>query len=203
MIFSNQRAITTTNHKSVQSMMFIQKNVIHPISNKNTSKQIETVSNTEVEPKKKKMKWGEPTWFFLHTIAEKVKVEKFSEIRLELLKNINNICRNLPCPDCSNHAAKYLDSSNFNLIRTKQDLIDFMYNFHNEINKRKGYPIFPYEELSSKYSQANTMSIIQYFLIHFLDKPITVRMISNDFYRRRLTENLKTWLSNKLDYFEM
>ena len=32
------------------------------------------------EPQPKKMKWGEPTWLFFHTIAYKIKDEKFQEL---------------------------------------------------------------------------------------------------------------------------
>ena len=45
---------------------------------------------------KKPMVWGEPTWFFLHTISEKVKPESFGIVRVDLLRHIYNICTNLP-----------------------------------------------------------------------------------------------------------
>ena len=51
-------------------------------------------------PARKPMRWGEPTWFLLHTLSVKIKEEHFSQIKDELLSIINNICSNLPCPDC-------------------------------------------------------------------------------------------------------
>ena len=50
------------------------------------------VVQNESTVKSNGMKWGQPTWFFLHTLAEKVNENKFPEIRKELLEIIYNIC---------------------------------------------------------------------------------------------------------------
>ena len=112
------------------------------------------------EPEPKKMKWGEPTWFLFHTLAYKVKDEYFQKLRVELMDIIYSICANLPCPMCSGHAVDYLKSNNYYMIRSKQDLINMLFKFHNEVNKKKGFSIFPYEELEAKYSSAVTKNII-------------------------------------------
>ena len=125
--------------------------------------QIQTVKEVPQEPEKKKMKWGQPVWFFFHTIAEKVKPESFAIIRMELLQLVTSICKNLPCPTCSQHAVTYLANTNINTIQTKDQLIDFFYTFHNDVNKRKGFAQFPRELLQEKYSKANTLNIINHF----------------------------------------
>ena len=102
-------------------------------------------------PKKKSMKWGEPTWFMFHTLAEKIKPEYFLVIRQELLHVIHSVCSNLPCPDCARHAKQYMNGVNFNAIRTKDDLRILLHRFHNEVNQKKGFPLFPFEQLSEKY----------------------------------------------------
>jgi hypothetical protein len=157
----------------------------------------------DTTPPPKKMKWGEPTWFFLHTVAQKIKPEYFYQIRQGVLYQISSVCRNLPCPDCAGHAAQYLDKSNFNRIQTKEDLIMFLYDFHNIVNKKKGFSIFPKEDLYDKYSKANTINIINNFLIHFSDKSKSIHMISNDIYRSRVISDLKMWLNNNLQYFDL
>ena len=87
----------------------------------------------------KQMKWGEPVWFFLHTISHKIKDDSFVQMRSDLLKYIYTICTNLPCPDCSNHAKTYLNGINFNNIKTKTDLQIMLFEFHNSVNARKGF----------------------------------------------------------------
>jgi hypothetical protein len=203
MIFSKPRA-NTRNNQQIQNMNFINKHTTPAynttrsgVTNYSTS----TIATNETE-KPKKMKWGEPTWFFMHTIAQKIKPEYFQEIREGLLSQINSICRNLPCPDCAAHAAQYLDKCNFNRIQTKSELITFLYDFHNTVNVKKGYPIFPKEELYDKYSKANIINITNYFLFHFSDKSKSIRMMSTDMYRIRIISILKEWLNNNLQYFD-
>ena len=195
MIFSNSRANVKSNKQSTQFMNI----PVRPQPPSNT--QPSTITQPS-EPPKKKMIWGQPTWFFLHTMAQKLKPEYFSVVRQGFLEQINTICRNLPCPDCSNHAAEYLDKINFNTLTTKESIITMLYDFHNAVNARKNIPLFPKSELYEKYSSANTTNIIQYFLIHFADKSKSIRMISNDFYRKRLIAILQQWLLDNLQYFE-
>ena len=163
---------------------------------------VQTIQEVPEEPQKKKMKWGEPVWFFFHTIAEKVKPESFSIIRMELLQLVTSICRNLPCPTCSEHATKYLENTNINTVKTKEQLIEFFYTFHNEVNKRKGFAQFPRELLQEKYSKANTLNIINHFLVNLLDKSYSIRMIADDFHRKRLVDDIKKWLAANFQHFQ-
>ena len=201
MIFSKPRA-NTRNNQQIQNMNFItnRTKIYNTPSSIITNYPTSTIAINNSE-KPKKMKWGEPTWFFMHTMAQKVKPEHFQQIRQGFLSQINNICRNLPCPDCAMHAGQYLDKSNFNRIQTKDELITFLYDFHNTVNVKKGYPIFPKEELYDKYSKANTVNITNYFLFHYSDKSKNIRMISNDMYRMRIISILKEWLTNNLQFF--
>lgn len=150
----------------------------------------------------KKMKWGEPVWFFLHTLSYKIKKDSFILLRTELLKHIYTICTNLPCPDCSNHAKIYLGSVNFNNIQTKSDLINMLFEFHNSVSRRKGMVEFPREQLDSKYSIANTQAITAYFIQAFMDKHASPRMIADDMYRARLTHTIKSWLTSNQAHFD-
>ena len=166
---------------------------------------IQQVKSPEIKqvdtPQPKKMKWGEPTWFLLHTLAEKVKAESFSEIRVKILNIIYTICTNLPCPDCSNHAKTFLDGVNFNTIQTKDQLKNLLFNFHNTVNKRKGFAIFNYKDLDEKYANAVTINIIYNFVKFFNPKNYSIRMIANDFHRNRITEIIKNWFNDNLKYF--
>jgi len=155
------------------------------------------------EPKKKSMKWGQPTWFLFHTLAEKVRPECFAQIRAELLNTISTICSTLPCPDCANHAKQYMAGINFNAIQTKEQLKDLLFTFHNDVNRRKQFPLFPRSELDAKYVNANTVAIIQNFMVHYVDKHASIHMIANDFYRSRIAAQLKAWFLANIQYFDI
>lgn len=149
-----------------------------------------------------RVKWGEPTWFMFHTLSCKIKEESFSQIRGEMLNTVYAICTNLPCPECSSHAKAFLDSVNFNTIQTKEDFKKLMHRFHNIVNQRKGYELFPYEELDSKYNVAITVNILQNFMVHFSDKSRSPKLLASDLHRGILVQNLKQWFNEKIHHFE-
>jgi len=149
----------------------------------------------------KKMKWGEPTWFLFHTMAEKIKDENFGALRLNILNTISLICNNLPCPDCANHATEYMKKINLYSIQNKQDLKLMLFQFHNAVNQRKGFPLFSVDDLDAKYSSAITINIVQNFMHFFQDKHYSIRMIANDMHRKRVAELLKTWFNENIQYF--
>jgi hypothetical protein len=140
-------------------------------------------------------------WFLFHTLAEKIKEESFHYIRVELLNNIYSICVNLPCPVCSTHAKEYMEKINFNTIRTKEDLKNMLFQFHNNVNLRKNVPLFPREQLDEKYSKAVTINIIQNFINHFSDRYRSHKLIADDLMRSRITIILKKWFSNNINHF--
>jgi hypothetical protein len=155
----------------------------------------------ESEPEAKKMLWGPAIWFFFHTLAEKVKEESFSSIKAELLNNIYAISVNLPCPMCATHAKEYLDKINFNSIQCKDDLKNMLFQFHNEVNKRKNYPLFSRDELDEKYSKAVTVNIIKNFMFFFKDRSRSPKLIANDLQRTRIATILNTWFSTNIQHF--
>jgi hypothetical protein len=167
-----------------------------------TVKEVTVVSKND--PKKndpKKIKWGPPTWYLFHTLAHKVKDEQFSFIKTELFQNIVLICRNLPCPTCAAHATDYMSKVNPKTIKTKDDLKNLLFQFHNEVNSRTGTPHFSYNELNDKYDSAVTMNIIQNFFVYFKDGSFNVTAIANSMHRDRITSQFKEWLKTNIYYF--
>jgi hypothetical protein len=124
--------------------------------------------------------WGPPTWIFLHTIAEKVKETSFPLISQQLIQMIVEICNNLPCPECSSHAKVFWNNVNKINIQTKQDLINLLFVFHNNVNKRKNTPQFKYENLV-KYKN----------------------LINESFHRKLMMISLKRWLMKNISHFDV
>lgn len=209
-----------TNPRSVSSIVQNQKNITRPFTLNISTPRMNYKSQPNdtyigaanrsgssskevlVEPVKK-MKWGEPFWFLFHTMAEKVKEELFPSVREELLNLIYTICLNLPCPDCSNHAVKYLNGINFKKIQTKSELKEMLFIFHNGVNKRKNVPFFQREDLDEKYSSAQMIPILNNFMVHFLNKKSSIRMIANDFHRERMYKELQKWFSKNINIFQL
>lgn len=198
---NNKANIISMFHNRIKTVS-INQGIINKIPLKSQEKEPELIEQPK-DPKKKSMKWGEPTWFLFHTLAQKVKESDFQMIRKDLINIIYTICTNLPCPDCAKHATEYMNNINFNTIQTKEQLKNMLFVFHNTVNSRKGFPIFPREELDIKYSRANTINIIKNFIIHFENKHKSIRMISDDLYRARISNNLKQWFNQHITHFDM
>lgn len=139
-----------------------------------------------------KIKWGAPTWYLFHTLAEKVKEDSFPLIRKELLDIIFTICTNLPCPDCANHATRFMQGVNYDTILTKTDFKELLFRFHNSVNSKKGFPIFSRLELDDMYSKANTSNIILNFYNNF--KTTSMKVTTNSLYRSTSFNNVKSWI---------
>ena len=152
-------------------------------------------------PTPNKMKWGEPTWFLLHTLSYKIKDDVFAQYKDDLLRIIYAICTNLPCPTCAEHAKTYLDGINMKTIQTKEQLKMMLFNFHNVVNKKKGYAIFLYDECEAKYSNAITVNIIQNFMPHFQDRSRSPKLMASDFQKTYIVKMLKEWFQKNIDIF--
>jgi hypothetical protein len=210
MIFTTNKKFTKPTESPLQyvespAMMFSNKYRRHVAQRSMIHEPVTVVVETNpiTNPSKKPMKWGEPTWFLFHTLAEKVKPEFFPEIQKELLNLIYTICSNLPCPNCAKHATQFLNGINFNTITTKDALRFMLHRFHNEVNRRKGLPDFPLDQLTSKYSAANTINIIHYFMPFFDDKHKSIRMIADDMHRMRVALQLKSWFNKNIGAFDL
>jgi len=83
------------------------------------------------------MHWGTITWIFFHTMAEKIKEDKFDAGRSFLLNTIVSLCHNLPCPDCRQHAIKTLQIHPIGVVTTKEQLKSYLLSFHNSVNLMK------------------------------------------------------------------
>ena len=111
----------------------------------------------------KKKVWGNIVWLLFHTLAVKLKEEYRSELPI-LITHITSICNNLPCPDCQQHASLVMEKVNKAAISVSNEtLIVFLWQFHNDVNKRNKGNYFPKESLDS-YKTANTMNVIKSFI---------------------------------------
>jgi hypothetical protein len=207
MHFTNVRSIPRHNQpqsiESTKSQTITMFNMTQRFSNRPLPAPITVVAEqpANVDPRNKIL-WGPPFWFFFHTLAEKVKPELFYENRNAIFGIIREVCNNLPCPTCTAHATQYINNINFNAIRTKQDFIMMLYEFHNSVNKRKNQPVFPYSELQPKYEKANFINIVNYFMHFYKIEHRVVRLMAEDMYRRNSAKSILDWLHANQHIFD-
>lgn len=148
-----------------------------------------------------KVAWGPPTWMMFHTMAEKIDERFFAQNSLNILQLIQTICHNLPCELCSNHAKQYMNKVQFNTIRTKDDLKRFLFDFHNDVNKRKGYPLFEISQLQTEYINRDMKQCVYDFIVHFQKKTRNIHLISQEMYRQRNAHNVREWFRQNIQHF--
>jgi len=199
-MFSRISKRTTDNNNNVQMNLNMYKRPT--LKQITTNKPKEIINNHTQKNNNQGMLWGKHVWYFLHTFVEKVKDSEFQSVRIDMLKFIYQICTNLPCPLCSEHAKTHLNNINFNSLQTKEQLKMTLFNFHNLLNKQKGYVIFTQAELS-KYSNADFKKVIINFLNAYMERNNNLRMMNHNLHRSIVIKDLKNWFlhnQNKFDF---
>ena len=145
--------------------------------------------------------WGPPTWIFIHTLAEKIKEQSFPVIGQQMIQFIILICRNLPCPECAQHAKEFWTKVKIQNINSQQDLINLLFVFHNTVNKRKNLKPFKYDDLKY-YKSRGVIESFNIFSRHFTTRG-NMNLINESFHRNMMLGNLRTWLMNNVQNFNL
>ena len=145
--------------------------------------------------------WGPPIWALFHTMAEKVKEEKFQTIGPQIFSIIKQICLNLPCPECASHATAFLNKVQAKTILTKTNFKMMLYTFHNTVNKRKEYKFFEATDLD-KYSSYILPQVFQTFAKTYNKKLGNLKLMSESMARQRTLVFLSEWFKNNNQYFD-
>jgi hypothetical protein len=202
MLFTNKRSVSS--HTSIKGVPGSGSNIGMNITVRRPPSVIIPTVVPDIQPinNARQILWGAPTWYFFHMMAEKVKPEKFAEIRNKIFDIIKEVCGNLPCPSCTQHANANLSKINFNSIRTKEDLKMMLFEFHNSVNKKTNAPLFTIDELNDKYSKGNFINIINYFIHFYKMEHHAIRMMADDMYRKRSAKKILDWLHSNYNNFE-
>lgn len=140
--------------------------------------------------------WGNTVWFLFHGLAHKIKEDEFNSVKNDFIFIINTICRNLPCPECSNDASTLLQKINWDTINTKNDIKNLLFNFHNHVNKKLNKPQFNLSDLDEKYDKINVNVLYNNFFIIFNSNSNIPRLMTASFHRQNNIPKIKLSLDN-------
>ena len=146
-------------------------------------------------------KWGNACWFLFHTLAVKLKPER-TDLVPKILSLVINVCKNLPCPDCSQHATATLNSLRYNQIKTRDQLMLVLWQFHNMVNKRRKVEFFSLDEYNKKYSNALFDPIVSNFIRVMKGKfPTNERGMLHSMQRSIMVDDVASFVSNNRQGF--
>ena len=148
-------------------------------------------------------RWAPPTWIFFHTFAAKINKQFFEANINQCLSIIKMACSCLPCPECTRHATPFLVSVNENTIKTKEDLIEMLFVFHNSVNRRLGKSQFPKESLVMYNNKRIDIALVN-FMTGYSSKygSIMSGMISTLGKRKSITKAIRDWMQNNWTHFQ-
>ena len=148
-----------------------------------------------------KSEWGNITWILFHSLIEQLKEDSPNKIIKETFLNIKQICNNLPCPNCRDHAMSHLNKYKKYNFDTKDKLKIFFYTFHNTVNvklKKKVVEI----NILDKYKNVNLNNILNSFKYIYLKRQQT-KMLLYSFHRKMAVENFLNFIKNNKIYFKL
>ena len=140
--------------------------------------------------------WGNITWRLFHTMTLCMNDCTFQQIQ-NALQCIKIICKNLPCPLCSNEATLILKRYNLNNIKTKEDFKKFIFMFHNLVNVKLKVASIEYDMIEKIHNQSLNAILNEFFKVYSNIKT-TSNMMLYTFHRNIIISNTrKYFLENK------
>ena len=146
--------------------------------------------------------WGPPCWSMMHVLATRIKKEEFENKKESLWLLINEICNNLPCPECRQHAVSLMrQTKKASILKSKDNLELFLFDFHNLVNKKKGLKLFTKEEYNLKYKKANIREVVINFINIFNASSRNNNLMMESFHRQNFIQKFIVWINGNKESF--
>lgn len=146
-----------------------------------------------------KKEWGNVCWSLFHILASKLN-ENRSDLIRPILDTIKYICRNLPCPICSDHAINAFKILRIEKIKSKDDLINCLLQFHNSVNARIGTKQFTRENCDKKYCDL-MLDKTFYTWVNIMSRNAPGRNMMYTMSRNKMIVDVKRFLIDNLAAF--
>jgi hypothetical protein len=96
--------------------------------------------------------WGPPGWTFLHTVTFQYPENPTDLDKQKYYTFFNSLKNVLPCPNCREHYHENFENIPIRL-ESREDLIEWLIDIHNEVNKKNNKRIYTYKEVYNKYNK--------------------------------------------------
>jgi hypothetical protein len=143
--------------------------------------------------------WGPPIWNLFHTLAAKIREDRYDDLGQHLFRYIAKISMYLPCPQCSAHATAFFSKINPANLKTKNDLVNTIYILHNLVNKRKEKAMYGPRVLE-QYKNKNIIHAYNYFANVYKTKG-NMKLMTDTFQRQLIVGEFKKWLMANITAF--
>jgi hypothetical protein len=153
--------------------------------------------------------WGPHLWKFMHLFTLSYPNEPTEEEKDSAYNFFTAIQTVLPCEKCRYNFKNHLETLTEEVLDSNENLVKWLFNIHNEVNKSTGKPVFSFDDFISMYiNNTNTLNITN--IEKKEDKVDTINdnmkeLIKNEF-RNELKQEIMAELElknmNKVDKIE-
>jgi predicted RND superfamily exporter protein len=94
--------------------------------------------------------WGPRAWFFLHSVTLNYPLYPSESDKTNYRDFFESIAHILPCDKCKHHYKENLVKYPIQL-GTRDQLIQWMIDIHNDVNIQNNKPVWSFEQVMDKY----------------------------------------------------
>ena len=96
--------------------------------------------------------WGPPAWTFLHTVTYNYPENPTEDDKRNFYNFFMSLQHVLPCDKCKGHYKQNIQKYDLkNSLGSRQELVKWLIDLHNDINKDNGKPVWSYSDVFNKY----------------------------------------------------
>ena len=97
--------------------------------------------------------WGPGGWLFLHTISLNYPTNPTYEDKENYKTFFTSLKNVIPCKNCAKHYSENLNNYSLDKsLNSKQDLVKWLIDIHNEVNVKNNKRKYSYDEVINKYN---------------------------------------------------
>ena len=120
--------------------------------------------------------WGPPLWYQMHMKTFDYPTRPTPQDKDNIREYFRGIINVLPCETCKEHYIEFLQKRPIRYqYESRDNLINWLIDLHNEVNSRTGKKVLSYKEARSIYESGDAVVpvvvlLILIFVIIFLNK---------------------------------
>ena len=110
--------------------------------------------------------WGPSAWTFLHTITYNYPENPTDNDKKNYHNFFMNLQHVLPCKKCQAHYTENIQKYDLNnSLDNRDDLVKWLIDLHNDVNRDNGKRVWSYSEVYNKYDNLHNSNLVNKIII--------------------------------------
>ena len=110
--------------------------------------------------------WGPPAWTFLHTVTYNYPENPSDNDKKNYHNFFDSLQHVLPCEKCKGHYKQNIQKYDLNnSLDNREDLVKWLIDLHNDVNRDNGKKVWSYSEVYNKYDNLHNSNLVNKILI--------------------------------------